>query len=648
MYGVLWTAETITWYIDGVATSSIATPSDMHSPMYMLVNLAIGGDWPGDPSASFTGADLLVDYVRAYSLDEMNRPLSISAAVTTSLADGYVQLTLTGTGDVNGTGNALANTLNGNAGANQLDGGVGADTMVGGAGDDRDYVDHVGDVVTELASQGWDRVFSSVSYSLGNNVEALTLTGAADVNGTGNALGNSLMGNSGANTLNGGDGADTLNGFGGNDTLVGGTGADRFVFSRGTGADTINDFGLNGEKDVIDLSAFSAAGIAWRLTQQGADILISMGTGETVLVRNTTVGNLQADSSGYVFGAVITDVISDVSATLGVSELRLTLTGTANIDGSGNGLDNVLIGNAGANVLDGAGGVDSMSGGAGDDRYYVDNAADVVTELANNGWDRVMSTVSYALGANVEAMTLTGTASINGTGNALGNSIFGNAGANVLNGGDGADTLNGYGGADTLIGGAGADRFVFTRWAGADTINDFGLNGEKDVIDISFFRTAGITSTLTQQGSDVLVSMATGETVLVRNVVVANFQTDTAGYVFTAVAPVVVAAAMATPDKVVADQGVSTLPAVADHGPGLLTIDFLSDAFIGPWHGIEPALQSGVAEDFGAMGGPAFVTALTPFPDEVSAFYAADLHYGDVNMGAAHPLSGILHDWMFA
>lgn len=69
-YGVLWTAETITWYIDGVASASMPTPADMHQPMYMLVNLAIGGDWGGNPGSDFTGADLLVDYVHVYALND--------------------------------------------------------------------------------------------------------------------------------------------------------------------------------------------------------------------------------------------------------------------------------------------------------------------------------------------------------------------------------------------------------------------------------------------------------------------------------------------------------------------------------------------------------------------------------------------------
>ncbi len=122
---------------------------------------------------------------------------------------------------------------------------------------------------------------------------------------------------------------------------------------------------------------------------------------------------------------------------------NLTLTGTAPINGTGNASDNVLLGNGVANILtglggndtlDGQGGADTMIGGLGDDVYRVDNAGDVVTEAANAGTDRVESTISYTLGANVENLWLSGTAAVNVTGNSLNNQLAGNGAANILDG----------------------------------------------------------------------------------------------------------------------------------------------------------------------------------------------------------------------
>src|SRR6185503_16672355 len=109
-------------------------------------------------------------------------------------------------------------TLVGRGGNDILNGGAGADTMQGGAGNDTYLVDNVGDVVTEALNEGTDLVQSSVSFTLGANVENLTLTGTANLNGNGDA--NVLTGNSGNNTLDGGAGADTMVGGDGNDTYV--------------------------------------------------------------------------------------------------------------------------------------------------------------------------------------------------------------------------------------------------------------------------------------------------------------------------------------------------------------------------------------------------------------------------------------------
>jgi RTX calcium-binding nonapeptide repeat (4 copies) len=172
-------------------------------------------------------------------------------------------------------------------------------------------------------------------------------------------------------------------------------------------------------------------------------------------------------------------VVTSVDFTLPSHVENIYLSGSAPLIGTGNALNNLLVGNAGNgtliglagnDVLQGGAGQDTLIGGTGNDAYAVNSNTDIITELANQGTDRVYSTADYTLGANIEALTLRTTAII-GTGNALNNQIAGNNANNKLSGMAGNDTLTGGNGADTLIGGTGRDTYILTETIHAkDTI----------------------------------------------------------------------------------------------------------------------------------------------------------------------------------
>lgn len=317
-------------------------------------------------------------------------------------------LLLTGSGDINGTGNALDNVITGNSHDNTLNGGLGADTMTGNGGDDTFIVDNINDTVT--ASSGNDTVIVTLSnaslitpieVSTGDftNIENLKVTGTGLFNLTGDNQDNILTGNASVNVLTGGNGQNTLDGGAGADTMTGGNNDDTYV--------------LDSAGDTITPDA------------GGTDTLIvKLGSG---------------------------------TYTLGADFENLTLFGIASANITGNDGGNILTGSSGNNTLDGGLGADSMIGGLGNDTYVVDDAGDSVTEDTSGGIDTIKSSIDFDLGADgddVENLTLAALAgNIDGTGNALANVITGNEGNNTLDGGLGT-------GIDTLIGGAGNDTYL--------------------------------------------------------------------------------------------------------------------------------------------------------------------------------------------
>jgi len=242
---------------------------------------------------------------------------TVISSISYTLGFNLENLLLAGTTALSGTGNSLNNVLTGNAGNNVLDGRIGADTMTGGAGNDTYYVDNIRDVVTESSGQGTDTVISSISYTLGYNLENLLLTGTTALRGTGNSLNNVLTGNAGNNVLDGGTGYDSLIGGSGNDTLyggsgddalLGGTGSDKYLFGTDWGNDTILYDFTNSSDTISFLSGISANDISASLN--GSDCLISMG-GSHITIKNWTAAKLDKLLFADGHSETVTDMINN-------------------------------------------------------------------------------------------------------------------------------------------------------------------------------------------------------------------------------------------------------------------------------------------------------------------------------------------------
>jgi Ca2+-binding RTX toxin-like protein len=335
-----------------------------------------------------------------------------------------------GTDELHGAGGM--DRLDGGNGNDLLDGGPETDLLIGGAGNDRYIVDSPRESLLEPVSNGGiDTIESSVSWTLGDQFENLTLTGDGPLDGTGNAANNSLTGNAAANRLSAGAGTDLIMADAGDDWLAGGAGRDRLLGEAGSdridgGADNDQLDGGVGD-DVLD----GGPGSDLMDGDVGNDVYFVSGLGDLIT---------EQPGSGQ------DAVFSAVSYVLPAEIETLRLSGGADIDGAGNGLGNTIIGNGGANTLAGGAGDDWMSGG--------------------NGGDTLIA----------------------GSGNDL---VEGGDGDDLLDGGSGDDILVGDAGADVLSGGPGRDTFVLRLGdAAGDRIDDFESGGpDGDMLRLEGYET---------------------------------------------------------------------------------------------------------------------------------------------------------------
>ena len=325
---------------------------------------------------------------------------AVFASVNYGLTANVETLVLQGGADLQGFGNGLANSLFGNTGNNLLDGGAGADAMTGGAGNDTYFVDNAGDAVLENPGEGNDAVFASINYGLTANVETLVLQGAADLQGFGNNLANTLFGNSGNNLLDGGTGADAMLGGAGNDTYFVDNAADAVIENGGQGSDAVFasvNYGLTANVETLvlqggaDLQGFGNTLVNSIFGNSGNN-LINGGAGA-----DTMVGGLGNDT--YFVDDGLDQVIEAVGAgndaifttahfVLSANVETLVQQGSGDLGGTGNALANSIFGNSGNNTLDGQGGADILTGNAGNDTFVFNVGqanGDTVVDFAGNG-----------------------------------------------------------------------------------------------------------------------------------------------------------------------------------------------------------------------------------------------------------------------
>jgi len=389
-----------------------------------------------------------------------------------TLGSGASNLTVTDTFTYTTTGGNTATvtvTVSGVDTDDVLYDSAGIDTLAGGIGNDVYYVNNTDDVVIEAANAGNDIVGATVNYTLSenHNIEVLSMLGSG-LTGTGS---------SGTDTLHSAGGPNTLIGLGGDDHYYVNNSADVVIEEANGGIDIVGatvNYTLPENHNIETLSMLGpgltgtgSSGADTLHSGAGPNTLEGRGGDDLYFVNNADDAVIEEANGGH-------DTV--------VASVNYTLPDNHNIEllsMLGSGL--IGTGSAGADTLHSNSGPNTLVGLDGDDLYYVNNTADVVTEAANGGYDTVVATVNYTLPANVEALYMSGSG-LTGTGNSSANTLI---------------TI----GANTLVGGVGNDTFEFFAFsANGATVADFDRS-EGDVLVFSGFGTEAQGATLSQIGS---------------------------------------------------------------------------------------------------------------------------------------------------
>jgi Ca2+-binding RTX toxin-like protein len=394
-----------------------------------IENLVVGSYEGSDTSpAAITGNDL-ANAITGHGNAELMNGLGGDDRLSGKAADDSLH---GGDGNDYLDGGAANDFLSGNSGNDILVGRTGNDTMNGGAGNDTYYVDTDLDSINEALTSGYDKIYSSITLTLGlwDNVEAGLLMGTANLNIYGNDLDNHLTGNGGNNLLYGAGGNDYVLGGGGHDQSWGGDGNDILV--GGDGYDT-----LYGEEGNDHLSGGAGNDV---LQGYGGDDSMGGGPGHDTYGVDSLGDDIFEEA-----GAGADTVKTWITLTLPDNVEHGIVMPTGDFDLTGNDLNNHLTGNGGDNKLDGRVGNDTIEGGAGNDLILGFSGNDVL-----HGGD----------GTDL---------------------IFGDPGNDIMFGDAGADDLYGSGGDDQIIGGSGND--LLRGSIGADSLTG-GLDG--DVFEYAF------------------------------------------------------------------------------------------------------------------------------------------------------------------